>query len=195
MSGNSEFVYVRDLLTKDGVPFQLRPARVADTDQIVANISVVCAEKIYLYTDDFVATDEWRDALANSVDEEMGSLLIVAEVGEQVVGHLRLFSAWYGNKSRHVGEIGLAVIQPWRERGIGKAMVGYALRWSAFAGFQKMTANVFATNQRALNLFSAYNFTEEGYRHGQLLVEGNYVDEILLSRFLHSNQCTNLTGG
>src|SRR5512142_554503 len=115
MSRNGEFAYVRDLLTKDGVPIQLRPARVSDADQIVANISAVCAEKIYLYTDDFVPTDEWRAALANSVDEKKGHLLLVAEAGGQVVGHLRLFSAWYGAKSRHVGEVGLVIIRPWRE--------------------------------------------------------------------------------
>jgi RimJ/RimL family protein N-acetyltransferase len=186
MIGNGEFEYVRHLLTKDGVSYQLRPARVSDTDQIAANISAVCAEKIYLYTDEFVVTDEWQDALANSVDEESGRLLIVAEVNEQVVGHLRLFSAWYGAKSRHVGEVGLAVIEPWRERGIGKVLLDYALKWAVFAGFQKATATVFANNQRAINLFSLYNFTQEGCRTKQLLVEGNFVDEVLLGKLLQS---------
>ena len=195
MTQAAGFVYTQDRITKDGIPFQLRPARVSDADQIVANISAVCAEKVYLYTDDFVLTDEWRDALINSVDEERGRLLLAAEVGEQVVGHLRLFSAWYGAKGRHVGEIGLAVIQPWREREIGKAMLEYALQWAVLAGFQKVTANVFANNKRALNLFSLYNFAPEGFRAKQLLVEGNYVDEILLGRFLHSDQHVHRTGG
>jgi len=187
MSGSTEFLYIRDQLTKDGVPYQLRPARVSDIDQIAANISSVCAEKVYLYTEDFVVTDEWRDALANSVDEEKGRLLIVAEVSGQVVSHVRLFSAWYGTKSRHVGEVGLVIVQPWRERGIGKAMLGYALQWAIFAEFQKVTAIVMSTNERALNLFSLYNFAQEGRRSKQLLVEGDYVDEILLSRFLYTD--------
>ncbi|HEX2997476.1 MAG TPA: GNAT family N-acetyltransferase, partial [Anaerolineales bacterium] len=144
MMQNADFVYTRDKLTKDGVPYQLRPALLSDADQIIANISAVCAEKIYLYTDEFVPTEEWRTALANSVDEEKGQLLLVAEVNGQVVGHLRLFSSWYGAKSRHVGDIGIVIAKPWRERGIGKAMLDYALQWAAVAGFQKLTATVFA---------------------------------------------------
>lgn len=184
MRANGEFTYVRDSLTKDGVPFQVRPARTSDADQIIANISAVCAEKIYLYTDDFVLTDQWRDILTTSVDEEKGNLLLVAEMNDQVIGHLRLFPVWYGSKSRHVGEVGIVIAKPWRERGIGTAMLGYGLEWAASSGFGKITAMVLSINQRALNLFLLYNFAQEGCRSRQLLVEGEYVDEILLGRFL-----------
>ncbi len=186
---------MQNRITKDSVPYQLRPARISDADQIVANISAVCAERVYLHTDDFVPTDEWRDVLVNPVDEGKGRLLIVAEVDGQVVGHLRLFSAWYGTKSRHVGDVGLSIIKSWRERGIGKAMLEYALRWAPIAKFEKLTATVFATNERAIRLFLSYNFTEEGHRSGQLVVERNYVDEILLGRFLRSNQYVHRMGG
>ena len=169
------------------MPFRLRPARSADSDQIIANISAVCAEKVYLYTDDFVPTDQWRDALTDSVNEEKGSLLVVAEVDGQLIGHLRLFPVWYGSKSRHVGDVGIVIAKPWRERGVGTAMLGYGLEWASQSGFRKLTATVLSTNQRALALFLLYNFAQEGCRSKQLLVEGDYVDEILLGRILHSN--------
>ena len=181
------FAYLRDRLTKDGVPFRLRPARSADSDQIIANISAVCAEKVYLYTDDFIPTDQWRDALTDSVNGEKGSLLVVAEVDGQLIGHLRLFPVWYGSKSRHVGDVGVVLTRPWRGRGIGAAMLGYSLEWAGQANFKKITAMVLSTNQRALNLFLLYNFAQEGCRSKQLLVEGDYVDEILLGRFLDLN--------
>ena len=46
MKEGLRFVYLRDRLTKDGRQFRLRPARAADSDQIIANISAVCAEKV-----------------------------------------------------------------------------------------------------------------------------------------------------
>jgi RimJ/RimL family protein N-acetyltransferase len=163
----------------------LRPAAPEDAETIVANIQAVCAEQVYLYTDTFVLTDEWLQALAHPVDEDGGHLLIVAQVGEEVVGHLRLFSAWYGPKGRHIGEVGLAIIKPWRERGIGTAMLAYAVEWAERARFQKLTVSVIATNQRALNLFAKFSFVQEGRRARQFNIHEQYIDEILLGRFVN----------
>ncbi len=187
-SHHYQFIYVRDGITKDGIDFRLRPADSSDAEAIAANIQAVCDEQVYLYSDTFVLTNAWRQSLACSVDESGGHLLVVAQVGQTVVGHLRLFSEWYGAKGRHVGEIGLALIEPWRERGIGSAMMDYAFEWAEHAGFQKLTASVIATNRRALNLFAKFGFVQEGCRAQQLNVSGKYVDEILLGRFLNEHQ-------
>jgi RimJ/RimL family protein N-acetyltransferase len=181
---NADFDYVRELFTKDGIPFHLRPANISDKEEIINNISSVCNEKVFLPTDNFVLTSEWQKVLDKPVDEENGNLLIVAQAGENIVGHLRLFPMWFGAKGRHVGEIGIVIAQPWRERGIGKAMLAYALDWARFAQFQRLIASVFATNLRALKLFLLYNFIQEGCRPVQFLVDGQYLDEILLGRFL-----------
>jgi RimJ/RimL family protein N-acetyltransferase len=180
-----QFAYVWDGQTKDGIPFRLRPATPDDAGVITANIQAVCAEQVYLYTDGFVLTDEWRHALAHPVDEDGGRLLVVAQVDDQVVGHLRLFSEWYGPKGRHVGEVGLSIVKPWRERGVGTAMMLYASAWAERAHFQKLTASVIATNRRALNLFARFDFIQEGCRVRQFNVVGQYVDEILLRRFVN----------
>jgi RimJ/RimL family protein N-acetyltransferase len=178
------FAYSQDGRTKDGVRFQLRPATPADSEVIAANIRSVCAEQVYLYTDTFIMTDEWRQALNRPPDEEGGRLLIVAETNDEVVGHLRLFPEWYGPKGSHVGEVGLSIVHPWRERGIGTAMMVYATDWAKHARFRKLTASVIATNRRALDLFGKFDFSQEGCRVRQFNVLGQYVDETLLARFV-----------
>lgn len=180
----SEFEYVRSGLTKDGQPFCLRPAQEADGDQVVANIRAVCAEQIYLTTDVFILTPDWEQALTNPVDVAAGRLLVVAEIQDQIAGHLRLFPPWYGERGRHVAEVGIALISPWREQGIGKALLGYAVEWAVYTKLLRLNASVFSINRRALNLFSLYNFIQVGYRPAQFLVEGQYVDEVLLGRFV-----------
>lgn len=181
---SSNFIYTRTAITKEGLSFDLRPAQPADKEAIIVTIQAVCVEQIYLHTNTFVLTEEWQQVLAKSVDEDNGRLLIVAQVGDKVVGYMRLFAEWYGPKGRHVGEVGLALVKPWRERGIGTMLVAYALDWARLARFQKVTASVIATNQRALNLFTKFAFTLEGRRTGQFNISGQYVDEILLRRFL-----------
>lgn len=182
----SEFEYVRSGLTKGGQSFCLRPAQEADGDQIIANIRAVCAEQRYLMTDTFILTPDWEQALTHSVDVAARHLLVVAEIQGRIAGHLRLFPPWYGERGRHVGEIGISLIAPWREQGIGKALLGYAIEWAGYAKLRKLSVSVFSTNQCALNLFSLYNFIQEGYRPAQFLVEGQYVDEVLLGRLIQS---------
>ena len=183
-----KFDYIQSGYTKDGVAFQLRPATLADVEQITANIQAVCAENAYLHSSTFMLTDEWRQTMRYPADAKAGRLLLVAQLGDTVIGHLRLFPEWYGANGRHVGEIGLALVKPWRERGLGTAMLAYAQAWAEHTRFQKLTAAVIATNQRALNLFARFGFTEEGRRLQQVHLGGQYVDDVLLGRFLNGYQ-------
>lgn len=173
-----------DRQTKDGFLFRLRPATSDDESSILANIQSVCDERVYLYTDEFILTDQWQRLMASPVDESAGYLLLLAEAGKNVIGHLRLFPSWYGAKGRHVGDLGLTIVKEWRERGIGTAMINYALQWAGRAGFRKLTASLMATNRRGLNLFSKFDFVEEARRPQQLEIDGQYVDEVMLARFL-----------
>ncbi|MBD3338201.1 MAG: GNAT family N-acetyltransferase [Candidatus Lokiarchaeota archaeon] len=180
-----KFEYVQHFETKKGNKFLLRPASLDDANIIQENIQTVCDERIFLYTDSFLMTKEWENVLADPVNEEKGLLLILAEVDKMVVGHLRLFPPWYGRKGRHVGEVGLSIIQQWRGHGIGAAMITYTLKWAKHIGeYQKTTASVFSINIRALNLFFKFGFFEEGRRKKQILINQDYIDEILLGRFL-----------
>lgn len=179
----SEFNYIRNCKTKDGISFQLRPATSVDGEIIEKNINSVCKEKVYLYTDTFILTHEWRKVLSNSVDEKGGDLLIVSQVEQEVVGHLRLFSEWYGQRGRHVGIIGLSLVEKYREKGIGTALLSYAIDWARHVQFEKLTAAIIATNIRALNLFKKFGFSEEGVRKKQFKINGTYYDELLLARF------------
>lgn len=179
-----DFEFIRQHLTKDAIPFILRPAAPSDTDSIRSNIQLVCDEQIYLHTDTFMLTPEWRKAFERSVDNIAGYLLLVVQAEGQIVGHLRLFAEWYGNRGRHVGDIGIVLLPEWRGHHIGTTMLHYAVDWAKQVRFEKLTATVIATNERALNLFRNFEFVQEGYRSQQLKIGQEYYDEILLGRFL-----------
>jgi RimJ/RimL family protein N-acetyltransferase len=181
---NASFDYVRRLRTRDGQPFCLRPASQADSRAIADNIRAVCAERVYLHTDTFVETGEWRRLLQRPLEEEARRLLLVAEVDGRVVGHARLYPEWYGPKGWHVAEMGIALLCPYRERGIGTSMMAYLLEWATWVGFEKVVASVIATNRRALALFAEFDFAREGQRVRQLKIGAEYADEVLLGRFL-----------
>ena len=71
-----------------------------------------------------------------------------------------------------------------REIGIGTALMEYAIEWAGAQRVKKLTVSTFSTNQRAINLFKKVGFTATGVRHLQYKVNGDYVDEVLMERFL-----------
>lgn len=173
----------RSYLTRDGRSFLVRFARPADADQVIANINSVCAEGIYLATECFVPTPHWERVLYHPGDFP-DHLLLVAEVDGQVIGECRVFPNDFGQKARHVADLGIEIIQPFREIGIGAALMKCAIKWARARGYEKLTVDTFSTNLRAINLFKKMGFATPGVRHKQYKVGGEYVDELLMERFL-----------
>lgn len=170
--------------TRTGIPFTIRPAETGDQPAILANIDAVCAEEIYLSTDTYVPTSDWRHVFEDPSNNGDSHLLIVAQTGGVIIGHLRVFPALPGSKCRHVGDIGIVLITAWRDQGIGTAMLEYSIAWAGQSGYEKLIASTMATNQRAMKIFSKLGFIQEGIRKAQFLVQGNYIDEVLLGLLL-----------
>ena len=180
----SENLYCKQGTAENGLPFLLHPAYPKDGQVIVDNIMAICAEEVYLQTDSFVKSSAWERVIINGIDKQNRQLLAVIEVDSKVVGHGRLFPGSYGGKDRHVADVGLAIIAPYRGIGLGKAMLRYLIEWAQAMGYEKMAAEVMACNERALHLFESFGFEREGVRHKQLKVQGNYVDEIMMAKWL-----------
>jgi len=108
----------------------------------------------------------------------------VAELEGQIIGHIRLFSGKCGPKDQHVAELGILVLSPYRGRGVGQLLMGYALDWAREQSLKKIVLSVFATNRGAINLYGRSGFVLEGTRKMQYNVGGQYVDEMLMAMFL-----------
>ena len=95
-----------------------------------------------------------------------------------------IFGGMCGVKDRHVAELGIFVLPPYRGYGVGKRLMAYALDWVRDQGIRKITLSVFAINQRAIHMYQTFGFTLEGIRKMQYNIGGEYIDEILMAKFL-----------
>jgi putative acetyltransferase len=68
-----------------------------------------------------------------------------------------------------------------RRRGIGTALLEAAVSWARHAGVRKLELHVFPWNEAAITLYERFGFVQEGYRRGQYMREGEYVDAILMA--------------
>ena len=66
-------------------------------------------------------------------------------------------------------------------KGVASRMLAEAIAWAPLAKLKRLELTVHTTNTKAVALYRRHGFEVEGTRRGSLLVNGEYVDEYLMS--------------
>jgi L-amino acid N-acyltransferase YncA len=110
--------------------------------------------------------------------------LLIAEIGEDVIGWAGLAS--YSERACYagIGEASVYVAPEARGRGVGTALAEALAAESERHGFHKMLGKVFTDNTASIRLCERCGFTSVGIhrRHGQL--DGEWRDVLMVERLL-----------
>lgn len=87
-----------------------------------------------------------------------------------------------GMHERHVGELGMGILDQWRGRGIGRQLLTDTVAAADAASFLRIELSVHADNPRAIKLYRNVGFAEEGRKVRARLKEAEPVDVILMAR-------------
>lgn len=167
---------------KDGRAALIRSVEPADAQALIDHVNEVGAELVYIMT----------EQLPNAIDEEAEMLrkldpqrvlFLVAIVNRRLVASADIRRGRQ-SKNQHTASLGIAVSKAARGVGLGKAIVEDLLRWAQSEGIRKVTLDVFATNASAIALYRQLGFTEEARLKGQVILGGQPVDELVMSRWL-----------
>ena len=112
-----------------------------------------------------------------------GNPQVVALVGGQVVGWCDVFPEKRETMA-HGGVLGMGVIDGFRGKGIGIALMRAALSRAQEAGLTRVELTVREDNLRAKALYEKVGFAVEGVKRKAALFDGKYYDLILMSRLL-----------
>ena len=92
-------------------------------------------------------------------------------------------SVFSNPRMRHVGSVGLYVHTDYQNQGVGtalmKAMLELADNWLMLV---RVELEVFADNQRAIQLYEKLGFETEGRKRMSCVRNGQYADELLMAR-------------
>jgi len=162
-------------------PFEIREAVPADAPALVALARAVGSEPEGW----LLSAEEWRGAAAErrylrAVRRSPNAAVFVAEAPEGLVGRLSVARDPHP-ASFHVADLGLMVAAEYRRRGIGRALLERAVKWSRANGIVKLELHVFPHNEPALALYERFGFVREGYRRRHYRRAGEYVDAILMA--------------
>ena len=110
-------------------------------------------------------------------------LLLVAVSAGQLIGSVsvRQGNVW---KQGHIGQLGIGVLHEFWNMGIGRRLMTAAVRWvEQHREIEIISLNVFSTNERAIQLYRNFGFTEYGRMpQGVRQEDGSYGDTILMSK-------------
>ncbi|MCT2593245.1 GNAT family N-acetyltransferase [Streptomyces sp. N2-109] len=105
--------------------------------------------------------------------------------GAGIVGYIRVVHPTPLPSNAHVRQIqGLAVDGAARGLGIARALLEAACARAAEQYALRMTLRVLGHNKAARRLYESAGFEVEGVLPGEFLLEGEYVDDVLMGRRL-----------
>jgi ribosomal protein S18 acetylase RimI-like enzyme len=112
-------------------------------------------------------------------------VLVFEADGGAVAGYVALGAPTALESNRHVVLIrGLAVSPAFQRRGIARALLAAAEAAARERGARRLTLRVLGTNPAARALYEAYGFVVEGVQREEFLLDGRYVDDVLMARQL-----------
>lgn len=129
----------------------------------------------------------WRTRLLELDAANKADLLLVAELGGEVVGQAGLMPAGASPRRKHAMGLGIGVVAERQSQGVGsalmQALLDYADNW---AQVLRIELNVYTDNERAIRLYRKFGFEAEGTSRAYALRGGVFVDVLQMAR-LHPN--------
>jgi ribosomal protein S18 acetylase RimI-like enzyme len=132
----------------------------------------------------FPSVNQRRDSpFFTSDDPPAGHL--VCEIDGAVVGYIKLRPSTPLPENAHVvGVFGLAVTPSAQGLGAGSALLTAAEQRARANGARKLSLRVLGTNEAAIRLYERLGFQREGVLREEFLVNGAYVDDVLMTKHL-----------
>ena len=167
-------------LSKDGAPFELRSAEIADAETLLAFVVTTAAttDQILTRPEEFPDLEGERAFIRAALDGST-RLLVTALHQGRFIATLGLHGG-RNARNRHTAELGMMVTAGWRSRGVGAALITCALDWArANAVLEKVCLSVYDENAAGRALYRKMGFEEEGRQRGQVRLDtGRLVDLI-----------------
>lgn len=112
-----------------------------------------------------------------------GSQMIAVQ-GERICGYVGFSCPQTKAVSQHVYDIHIAVHPDYHRQGIGGRLLDALCEHARSRSIRKLTLRVLSTNEEAVRFYDKYGFVENGRLPEQFYIQGQYVDDILMTYWL-----------
>ncbi len=172
---------VMTFYSKDQLEVTLRPVQKKDAAEIVERAKEIVKKGTFIQKE-VVRTAEQEEEFITEMKKN-DNMYIVVQLGERVVGIARLIRGELEMK-RHVALFRTWMVSEAQGKGIGTKIMEYSLKWAELHKLHKIVLTVFSGNLIATKLYQKFGFTIEGNQREQVLIDGEYQDEIFMGYFV-----------
>ncbi|MGQ9625161.1 MAG: GNAT family N-acetyltransferase [Candidatus Bathycorpusculaceae bacterium] len=175
---------VKGFKAKDWREVVLRTPKWEDLDDLLELINSLVEEGAEIIINEKVSREEeieWLSGTLASLEKDE-VFFLVAEVNGKVVASssirpLRGFD-------KHVGVLGIIIKSGIRDVGIGTEMMKTLVEQAYKMGLKVLTLTVFATNKRAIHVYTKVGFAQTGTIPKKYFKDGRYIDELIMTKVL-----------
>ena len=160
---------------------QLRLATAADAEAICRIYNQGIEDRVATLETELRTPEERRQWLAGRSPRHP---VIVAEANGEVVGwgSLNVYNA--REAYRFVADFSVYVERAFRGKGVGRVLLETLIALAREHGFHKMVLSAFPTNASGMALYTKLGFRTVGVYREQSLLDGQWVDTIIMERLL-----------
>jgi ribosomal protein S18 acetylase RimI-like enzyme len=166
-----------------GQDVSVRLLQADDVDATMAMFATVVDEEIWLGTEPGFDRSARQERWLASIDDPAHLALVAVGPQGEIVGNASLSCAPYG-----VADLGMAVADGWRGRGVGAALLDHLVEAAPGLGAHKVALEVWPHNVAAIGLYRSRGFEVEGRkRRHYRRADGELWDAILMGLVLDTS--------
>jgi L-amino acid N-acyltransferase YncA len=161
--------------------YHVRPANADDAAAICEIYNQGIEDRLATLETELRAPAERREWLEAKSERHP---VIVAEHEGQIVGwgSLNVFNA--RPAYRHVADFSVYVERAWRGKGVGRVLLERLIELAREHGYHKLVLSAFPFNTAGVALYERLGFRTVGIYREQGLLDGRWVDTIIMERLL-----------
>jgi ribosomal protein S18 acetylase RimI-like enzyme len=163
----------------EDVNYRVREARLEDLSGLAGVVRQVIESETYIVGESVMGQLPDADELLRQSPGAPPKYFLALVDGE-VIGWVHLEQRDV-DKLDHVVYLTMGLLDEYRGLGIGTKLNDRAVTWAGASGYEKVSSNVPATNASAINFLEKHGWVREGVRPDQYHIDGEFVDEVLLS--------------
>ena len=172
-------VATRHGVSRSGRPYVIRCSTPSDCAAFVELLNDVAAERSWLIANPG-NTSMLEETVALASILGTGGMSLTLDVDGVVVGRV-VVQTGRPPLEDHVGDLAIIVAAPYRDDGMGRALVDAAVGWSRASGLARLALKVFPSNARAIAVYRAAGFSDEGVTRRAIRMPEGYRDLLVMS--------------
>jgi phosphinothricin acetyltransferase len=110
--------------------------------------------------------------------------VLVAEVGGSIAGWAALNTFNPRPAYQYVADLSIYLARSWRGKGVGSHLLQALIPLASPLGYHKIVLSAFPTNAAGMRLYARQGFTTVGIYKEMGLVDGRWVDALLMEKLL-----------